>query len=1703
MDQTTALSQLTAEHVAYGVMKIVIDPLPIASKCQIAASGWSGSPVSPNVIVEVPDCSIPAVFDKSSFNNVFAYDQDYTFAMSGLDSSGSVVCTGPTLVSTPASPDCSFPIAVSRPDPISIATSINGSIEFGLCRVSLQSYNAYVFDADIVETKPCDLPFVFQSDGRNLTFPTGSTAQFLWEYLPDGVNAVCASALSGLQTITDPTCSQLLRIANTLGDVSYVGIADPQPLQGTCVLLLQSCAQSDPISVPLEIPLPSCSHTAEISLARLQTLVPSIVPGSTCTLSWRYSFGTTVCLSANTIDTPPLRAKCSITQSPAVSGTITLKPAITIQQPSDKCQVALLGCDGIVLDSPVVKQFSFCTEFFEAWFSSADSVLITDGSTCSFQMKQLPLTDSFTTSTAFGCDSGPLTFSASGFPSWSFGDDITVRLSGAGCVDVSWPSVAPSPTAPVLCYRVSRKDGTGPWTIVQDCGMNQLGYRRLTACGLTTGVSVQFKVVAVNANGDSDPLVADTFHIEQLLTAPASTFLSPLSTGPFQSGNFPLIRIQSMLTSTSGPSLDSETVDKLFVAALVRPSTVDVNSTSALVPIDIADDHTPAFVLPLTAEPGHPGQYRSLNEFVPVGEYSLAVSSLEHGGLRGQYWANPFFQGPPSIDKKDSEVDFRWFSGPIVNEPSLGILAYDLVSIRWAGFVEPEFVYEQYTFQVETVGYIRMWINEILVIDYWTTACSGVCACLVEMDAFASIRIDWFMAKGFDQSKSAGVTLKWVSYSQSLQVIPSRRLYKSLFINGNVLPSITVIPDDLSGPSSLVIVPSGAVSAGSPGSIFIQAKDRFGQNLTSSTDSFTCTLSLLPALSTSATYASVVVDATAADGLYEVLFTLTTAGVYQLDIADIGGSPLNTTGLNVTIVAAPAVVPVSASVIDPSPVIAGSRAVVAMQLQDAYGNTVNGSLLSENPVVFISVQWLYDSIGIARLGANFDDSGNRTDWLGSTFISNETVWDSAAEVFYSIIEIRVAGTYSVEVSVVGSGRTPVNLPDWTVIADTAVDPLQAVVVTKLFPPTTLVAGIDYTIEVQLRDRFGNPIDSTPTGLDLSAPVRVSVGSVSGSVCSPKDETFGVYTCTLTPMIAGPTESMSVLVNGVFASYIPDQSSHPRAAVRGSWAVPVSPGAIDGSKSVVMGLRPSYIVSASAEANVTLVLRDAYSNQITDLFGYLPLVVLTFTRDDLTLAGSLMDYTVNSDGSLAVGIYSSVPTPMSTGDPDYTGWIFGMSVETVPVPVTTGTRVRFAPGKVSAVRSPCGALIDIQTVGVPAGVMCVIHDQLDNVIDRSDLYVVNRWAMAATTGHTPVEKVCDYLQGGTYLSMIVPTVAGTYSVSSSIAQPGGLIGQYYANADFTNMLSVGPTPLSDGTTEYTMIDEGLETDWAGAIKVDSVTALSVRWSGLWRPPAALTIRFYVRASGGLRLTMGSAVMIDQLAASAVDTVVDILAVTTDPSVIIVEFVPYGTANLSITWQYPSTSGPGFSIPPSALLAPLLATQAIPSITVNPGILSELSPVFMPGAPMRVNVPDFFIIETRDIYGNLISDQSDCLYSGGVSPGCLFDIALEQPDGTAVPTVSFLGDGQYRVNITLATDVPKSVVIQVITGLNPGDRIPLSGSPFPLPVMALVGSIATTTTTTTTTSTTTTTVTTTTTTTTGVFIPTPPLLIIPTFPTLEPA
>jgi len=134
------------------------------------------------------------------------------------------------------------------------------------------------------------------------------------------------------------------------------------------------------------------------------------------------------------------------------------------------------------------------------------------------------------------------------------------------------------------------------------------------------------------------------------------------------------------------------------------------------------------------------------------------------GGIRGFYYANMNLMGLPVLNRIDPQIDFDWADD--VPEASL---PNDNFSVRWVGEIEVPFT-ETYTFYANTEDGVRLWVDDVQIMDLWQNRRSPTEA-KASIDLVGGQRYPIIM-EFYDAGGVAVAQLSWESLSTPKELIP-------------------------------------------------------------------------------------------------------------------------------------------------------------------------------------------------------------------------------------------------------------------------------------------------------------------------------------------------------------------------------------------------------------------------------------------------------------------------------------------------------------------------------------------------------------------------------------------------------------------------------------------------------------------------------------------------------------------------------------------------------------------------------------------------------------------------------------------------------------------------------------------------------------------------------------------------------------------
>jgi hypothetical protein len=142
------------------------------------------------------------------------------------------------------------------------------------------------------------------------------------------------------------------------------------------------------------------------------------------------------------------------------------------------------------------------------------------------------------------------------------------------------------------------------------------------------------------------------------------------------------------------------------------------------------------------------------------------VRELTSGGLMGKYYSNMDMTNL-SFENQDYIIDFDWGENPPIPR-----MEDNQFSVKWDGYLKAE-ITGSYTINVKADGGVRLWIDNIPLIDQWNDAWyEKLSASVYLLSGEHQIKIHYYNEEG-----RAAIKLSWIQPEQDLHVIPTSHLF--------------------------------------------------------------------------------------------------------------------------------------------------------------------------------------------------------------------------------------------------------------------------------------------------------------------------------------------------------------------------------------------------------------------------------------------------------------------------------------------------------------------------------------------------------------------------------------------------------------------------------------------------------------------------------------------------------------------------------------------------------------------------------------------------------------------------------------------------------------------------------------------------------------------------------------------------------------
>ena len=144
-----------------------------------------------------------------------------------------------------------------------------------------------------------------------------------------------------------------------------------------------------------------------------------------------------------------------------------------------------------------------------------------------------------------------------------------------------------------------------------------------------------------------------------------------------------------------------------------------------------------------------------------------AVVTGSGTGLKGQYYQDSALSTIIRTET-DPQVNFNW--GTDSPGPSLPATNF---SVRWSGSILTQ-EGGTYSFQTETGGGVHLWINNVLIINQWTTPGTYVVPVTLAGNTRYAVKMEFVEKPG-----SAFSRLKWTKPGGAVVLVPKSQLFPS------------------------------------------------------------------------------------------------------------------------------------------------------------------------------------------------------------------------------------------------------------------------------------------------------------------------------------------------------------------------------------------------------------------------------------------------------------------------------------------------------------------------------------------------------------------------------------------------------------------------------------------------------------------------------------------------------------------------------------------------------------------------------------------------------------------------------------------------------------------------------------------------------------------------------------------------------------
>jgi hypothetical protein len=868
----------------------------------------------------------------------------------------------------------------------------------------------------------------------------------------------------------------------------------------------------------------------------------------------------------------------------------------------------------------------------------------------------------------------------------------------------------------------------------------------------------------------------------------------------------------------------------------------------------------------------------------------------------------------------DPQVNFDWGKTAITE------LAGDLVAVRWTGYIKAPMLGEsiggqlstnsdEYYIYVDVDDTVKVWFSGAVVIDHWDDdTCCNEYWFKARMNAgeYYSIRIDYLERQG-----DAHIQMYWTLGISLKVIIDAKFLYRGAALVGTPY-NVTVRPGLPAASTSGMVNPLTHVNSGVLNRIWLVAKDTVGNTVNDTNIVFQA---IFVGPNTNMVFESSPLTPTTKmgpqgspipvhDHMHYIDYTLAYPGDYTIRLRFADGTELYQSPMRFSVKNS-LLQPQMCAVSGPGTLAftAGVETWFLLHMKDAYFNDVDAS---SSATIEAGIEWKEFTVPVKYWDF---EAGNVLTFNDYNFVSQtvgrfahvsgiEKINGSHLNITY--IGFR-QGINHLEVKVDAMlirGRLEnitVNPPPQgqnTIIEvmghPSAVPDGNKSVLLRSYPPEECTTGVPCSLELQVRDSWGNIITesradairfllvsltcNTTYPFDKTDPNCVPIDEGS---CKYKDN--ATHECTLTPTKDG-TFFMRTMIHGVDVSSstgaITGMVYDVLSLLRGPFKIFVGVGEIDNMNSPMEG--PGLNVRGNVVGypqNITVTLRDHWSNLRP---GSQPEAVPPATGLIATLGDTVLETINNMNGTLVIVANTAVAGMWRLNVVFGYGCNFNpLRVPCTPLLGSPTPLLRWEPAQISAMGTYCLVMTQVYP-GTTDHFTCEGRDEFENRKDDSTVYFRVEMLLVKSNQDVRIYNQTPYVFNGSYsfednLWHFYPmlTKAGIYSTRIELINRNQLLARYHKNIGFNSFIANGavggltePGHVFGFPWEYTRIDYiGL-----GNLTMDRLQLWhdfgmwdywSVIWYGEFEPTVTGNQTIVVKSGGAMRIELDGVVIHDNL------------------------------------------------------------------------------------------------------------------------------------------------------------------------------------------------------------------------------------------------